>query len=106
MTSCSTHRTNHDQPSMNPKPSCQCDTFVRSQSGIQSLESFQNSQPGMDSTLCVVLVGNRITKVHQQTIPQELGDMPIVGMDDFRTRRLIGTDHVPVLFGVELGGEF
>jgi len=46
-----------------------------------------------------------IAKVHQESIPKELGDMPIVALDVFSTSRLIGTDHFPVLFRVELGGE-
>ncbi len=31
--------------------------------------------------------------------------MSIEALDDFGTHLLIRTDHVPVLFGVELGGE-
>ena len=30
---------------------------------------------------------------------------PIIAVDDFGTDPLIGTDHFPILFGVELGGE-
>ena len=32
--------------------------------------------------------------------------MSIIALDDFSTDPLIRTDHVPVVFGVELGGEF
>jgi hypothetical protein len=32
--------------------------------------------------------------------------MSIKACEDFRTSRLIGTDDFPVLFGIELGGEF
>ena len=31
--------------------------------------------------------------------------MSIVALDDFSTSRLIGTDHVPVVFGIELADE-
>jgi hypothetical protein len=57
----------------------------------------------MNSSVSVIFVSHWIPKVHQKSIPKELGDMPIVALDDFRTSRLIGTDHVPVLFGIELG---
>ena len=51
-------------------------------------------------------MGLGIAKVHQETITQQLGDMSIIALNDFRTQRLIGTHHVPVLFRVELRGEF
>jgi hypothetical protein len=47
-----------------------------------------------------------IPKIHQQSIPQELGNMSLIALDDCRTCRLIGTNNFPVLFGVELAGEF
>ena len=43
-----------------------------------------------------------IAKVHEETIPEQLGDMSIIALDDFGTDALIRTDHVPVVFGVEL----
>jgi hypothetical protein len=51
-------------------------------------------------------VSHRIAKVDQQTIAKVLGDMPIVALDNFRTRRLICPHHFPVLFGIKLGGKF
>ena len=47
-------------------------------------------------------MGLGIAKVDQETIPKELGDMSIKACDDFGTDCLIGTDHVPVVFGIEL----
>src|SRR5262245_5736364 len=32
--------------------------------------------------------------------------MPIIALNNFRTSQLIGTDHFPVLFGIELTGKF
>jgi hypothetical protein len=40
-------------------------------------------------------------KVDQETIPEQLGDMPIVVLDNFGTHPLICTHHIPVLFGIE-----
>ena len=51
------------------------------------------------------LVRHRIAKVDQEPIPEQLGDMPIVALDNVGTHPLIRTDHVPVLFGIELAGE-
>ena len=46
------------------------------------------------------LVRHRIAKVDQEPILEQLGDMPIVALDNVSTRRLIGTDNFPILFGV------
>jgi hypothetical protein len=56
----------------------------------------------MDSTLCVVLVGNRITKIHQEPIPKELSDMSCVALDDFSTHPLILPDDVSPILWIEL----
>src|SRR6516165_10139577 len=45
---------------------------------------------------------HRIAKVDQETISEQLGDMPIVALNHVGTHPLIGTHHLPVLFGVEL----
>ena len=54
----------------------------------------------------IIFMGLGIAEVHEETIPEQLGDMPIVALDDFRTSRFIGSDDVPVLFGVKLGRQF
>jgi hypothetical protein len=60
----------------------------------------------MDSTLCIILVGYRISKIHEQPIPEQLSDIPIVALNNVGTHPLIGTHNVTVLFGVELRREF
>jgi len=50
-------------------------------------------------------MGLRIAKIYEETIPKELGDVPIKVCDNLSTGMLIRTYHVPVLFGVELAGE-
>jgi len=47
-----------------------------------------------------------IPKVDQETIPEQLGNMSIVALDNVGTHPLIRTYHVPVVFGIELAGEF
>jgi len=56
--------------------------------------------------LGVIFMGLGIAEVHQEPIPQELGNVSVKTLDDFRTNSLIGTDHLPRLFGVELRGQF
>src|SRR5215510_12771330 len=50
-------------------------------------------------------MGVGIAKVHEKPIPEQLGNMSIIALDDLGTDPLVCTDHVPVLFGIELGGE-
>src|SRR6516164_6509586 len=48
---------------------------------------------------------HRIAKVDQETITEQLGDMPIVALDHGGTHPLIGPHHVPPVFRVEVRGE-
>src|SRR2546427_90867 len=52
------------------------------------------------SPMRIVFMGLGIAKVDEQSIPQELGDMPIVASNHLRTSGLIRTDHVPILLWV------
>src|SRR5205814_9331675 len=55
--------------------------------------------------LGVIFMSLGISKIDQETITKELGDVSVVSLDDFSTSSLIGSNHVPVLFGVELRRE-
>jgi hypothetical protein len=50
----------------------------------------------------VIFMGLGIPKVYEQPIPEQLGDMPIVALDNFSTHPLICTHHVTPVFRVEL----
>ena len=65
----------------------------------------KDTQPSTYCSLGVIFMGLGIAKVDQESIPEQLGDMSIIALDDLGTDPLIRTHHVPVLFGVELGGE-
>jgi hypothetical protein len=54
----------------------------------------------------IILMGLGIAKVDQKPITEELGDVPVIAANHLRTGGMIRPDHVPVVFGVELGGEF
>src|SRR6266704_975251 len=47
-------------------------------------------------------MGDWIAKVHQHTIAQILGNMPLVARDDLATGGLIGPHPGMIVFGVEL----
>ena len=46
-----------------------------------------------------------IAKIDQQTIAEILRDMPLKALDDLGTGGLLGTHHLPQIFGIELAGE-
>src|SRR5262249_4567250 len=75
------------------------------QTSIEVSHGIEDTQARAYCSVSVIFVCHRIAKIDQEPVPQELGNIPIVALDDFRTRRLIGTDDLPILFGVELGGE-
>jgi hypothetical protein len=55
--------------------------------------------------LRIIFMGLGIAKVHEESIPKELGNVTVIASHHLCTGGLIGTDHLPVLFGVELAGE-
>src|SRR4030095_9257427 len=81
------------------------DTFGLLQPLIQVSHSSKNSQTSQYCSLGIVLVSLWIPKVHKESIPEQLGDMPIVALDNFGTYPLICTHHVTPVFWVELGRE-
>jgi hypothetical protein len=55
--------------------------------------------------LGIIFMGLRVAKIDEETIPEELGDMPIVALNNVGTHPLIGTDHIAPVFRIELAGE-
>src|SRR5438132_8739436 len=90
---------------MNTDVESELDTFRLLQPLIQVSHGIEDTQPRAYCSLSVVLMGLGIPKIHQETIPEQLGDMSIVALDNLGTGGLIRTDHVSVVFGIELRGE-
>src|SRR5262244_2963319 len=60
----------------------------------------------MDSSQGIIFMCLRIPKVHKKTIPEQLSNVTVIALNHLSTGGLIGTNHVPVLFGVKLAGQF
>src|SRR5262249_40812285 len=82
------------------------DTFSLLQPLIQVSHSSKHTQPSTYRSLSVIFMGLGIAKIDQKPIPEQLGDMSLVALDNFGTHPLIRTDHVTPVFWVELTGEF
>ena len=79
------------------------DTLGLFQTGIEVSHRIKNSQTSPYSSLGVIFMSVGIAKVHQEPIPQELRNVPVIALDDLSTDFLVRTDHFPVVFRVELG---
>src|SRR5262245_27106773 len=105
LTSCSTHLPNHDQSGVYAETYCQPDASVLFETGIQGSYRLDDSQPCMNSSMCVIFVSQGIAKIDQETIAKILGDVTLIALNHPSTGGLIGTNHVPVVFGIKLAGE-
>ena len=73
-----------------------CSSFCRS----HGIEDTQASPYG---SLGIIFVCHGIAKIHQQSIAQQLGNIPVIAFDHCGTRLLIRPDNFSILFGVKLG---
>jgi hypothetical protein len=79
----STHLPHNDQPRMNAYPDTELDTFVLLQTGIEISHRSEDTQARTYCSVGIVFMGLGIAKVHQESIPQQLGDMSIKACDNF-----------------------
>ena len=87
---------------MYPKSYCQGDACGLGERRIQCAYGFHNTQPSTDGAMSVIFMGVGVAKIDKQPVTEQLSDMPIVALDDFRTNPLIRTDHVTPVFRIEL----
>src|SRR5262245_39560295 len=81
-------------------------TFGLLQPLIQVSQGSKNFQTSPYCSLRIIFMGMGIAKIDQETITQELGNVSVKTLDDFRTSRLIRPYHVTPVFRVELAGKF
>src|SRR5215813_1127913 len=82
------------------------DTFGLLQSFIQVFHRSEDTQTSPYCSLGIIFMCLGVAKVDEQTVAQQLCDMPIVALNNFRTHLLIRPYHVTPVFRVELGGKF
>src|SRR5215468_6196835 len=90
---------------MNANADSELDTLRLLQTSIEVSHGSKNSQTSSDSPLCIIFMGVGIAEIDEQTVTEQLGDMPIVALNHVGTHPLIGTHHVPPVFRVELRGK-
>src|SRR6266702_2686361 len=91
---------------MNTYTKGELDTFDFLQTDIEVSHGSKNSQTSPYCSVRIIFVCHWIAEIDEKTIPEQLGDMSFIALDDLRTDSLIRPDNFSILFGVELGGEF
>ena len=99
------HLPHHHEPGVDPDPHGQPDALVLAQPGVEYPQGLQYAQSGAHGALGIVLMRLRIAEVDEQPVPQVLGDMALVALDDGRRRLLVSAHHRAEVFRVELPGE-
>jgi hypothetical protein len=69
------------------------------------LQRSEDPQPGPHSPLGIIFVGCGIAEVHQQPIPQMLGNVSVIALDHVGAGCLIGAYYLAQLFRIKLLGE-
>jgi hypothetical protein len=75
---------------------------LRLQTRIQRRHRFDDGQAGGHSARCCVFVGVRPAKVDHQPIPEVLGNMAVIGLDQLVGGGLLRPHHGPIVFGIKL----
>jgi hypothetical protein len=96
------HLTDNDESSVKPYTDSEMYTFFLLQTSMQVSHGIKNTEPSTNGSLWIVLMRLGMPKIHQESIPQELRNMPVIASNHLRTGGLIRSDYVPILFGVEL----
>ena len=69
---------------------------------IQVSHGSKNSQPSPDGSLCIIFMGLGIPKIHEETIAEELGDVPVIAVNHPGTGGLVRMHHITIVFRIEL----
>src|SRR5215470_9239119 len=98
--------TDNDESSVNPYTDGERYTLFLLQTSRQVSHGSKNTEPSTHGSLWIVLMRVGMPKIHQESIPQELRNVPIIASNHLCTDGLVSTDNLPILFGVELGRKF
>jgi hypothetical protein len=99
------HRADHDRAGVDADARRQTYSVLGLERIVQRAKGGEDLAPGTHGAFGVVLVGLRITEVHEQPVAQILGDVPRVAVDRPGRRPLIGAHDAAQVLGVEVLGE-
>jgi hypothetical protein len=85
---------------MHPETDTELHPFGLVQPLIQVSEGRKHAQTSPDGSLRVIFMGLGVAKIDEETISEQLRNMPIVPLDNLGTHPLVGTDDVPILLWI------
>ena len=94
-----------DQVADDHQSGCDADARLQGRVGLQSTHSSDQLQPRAHGSLCVVLVGLRITEVDQHPIAHVLRYEAAEALHGLRDALLVGRDDLAEVFRVHAGRE-
>ena len=71
---------------------------------IKATDGADQSQPGPDCPLGVILMGARVAEIDQDAVAHVLRDKPVQASDDIRDRMVISGDRLAQILGIERRG--
>jgi len=99
-----THLADDHEAGVDAHPHGQADT-ARGLPCVDGADSLHDREPSAHRALGVIAVRGRITPIHEQAVPEVLGDVAVESRDHARARGLITAHMHAQLFGVEAAGE-
>src|SRR5215467_7918752 len=91
---------------MYPYTDGELDTLDLLQTLIQVSYGMEDTQARAYCSVGIIFVCHGIAEIHQQSIAQQLGNIPVIALDHVRTCLLIRLNHLSQVLRIELGGEF
>src|SRR5215467_3297296 len=82
------------------------DTSCLLQTLIQVSYGIEDTQARAYCSVGIIFVCHRIAEIHQQSIAQQLGNVPVIALDHVSACLLIRLDHLSQVLRIKLGGEF
>jgi hypothetical protein len=79
---------------MNADPDGERDIPLAPQTFVESRQLIDDAAGGVNSASGIILSGDGIAEIHQQSVAEVLGDVAAKALDDSITHLLIGAHHV------------
>jgi hypothetical protein len=95
----------HDGTRVNADPDRQPDPRVALEARVERRDRLDDAEGGAHGPPRVILAGERIPEVHEQTVAQVLRDVPVERADGVVARLLIRTHHLAQHLGIEPPGQ-
>jgi hypothetical protein len=99
-----THLPYDGESRVDTKPNGELNAMLTLQTGVEGCDGVDDAKTCKDSPPGVVFMRLRIAEIHQEPVAEILRNMTFKALDNLVTAGLIGANHLPEGFGIELSG--